>query len=145
VDLAIGILSWPRFERVTDRYGTVMIGESLDGVKDTARPHCKTFTVPAGEHGALCAEVLESRASRHIGDIVRGFYPHQTPRGSIRLLGRGRLFTETTEDGSQTVGVQPDDGRESDWMNPRVLYDLHEHTVRLFFLPSPSSTEGTET
>jgi hypothetical protein len=34
-----------------------------------------------------------------------------------------------------SIGVQPQDGREMDWMDPHALYRAHDQTVELSFEP----------
>lgn len=64
--LGTGVLTWDRYERMTDRYGTVKLAES------TAFQHFITFDeAPLGQHGTLVAVVLDTRRSAHIGDFAR--------------------------------------------------------------------------
>jgi hypothetical protein len=48
------------------------------------------------------------------------------------VLGEGTLFFD--EDG---VGLSPDDGRDTLWLNMHALYRVHNQTVTLFFEESP--------
>ncbi len=81
------------------------------------------------------AHIIETRQSQHIGDIFRGIGPSTPTAGDAITLGAGTLFTEM-DDGVPRIGVTPDDGRETDWMDPRALYRCHSQTVRLEFRPA---------
>ncbi len=120
--LGSGILTWDPCEPVTDRYGSVYLMD-----EDTSLT-CQLETGPAGRCGSLVAQVLVARTSRHIGDLYHGVYP-STPRVGERItLGTGRLFFE-----NDRVGLQPDDNRESLWLDIEALYRVHEQTVELCF------------
>lgn len=125
-----GWLSWPRVERVCDRYGTVMV---LAADKATPAPLVHDISGV----GTLTATVVAHGLSEHIGDIFRGFAPPRGSEvvpdlGSHHILGAGSLFYEQA-DGAETVGVAPADGRETDWLDPATLYLLHEQEVILTF------------
>ena len=138
-----GVLNWQRMERVSDRYGAVHLddhsGEYL-GVEDIPAGPIKAAFVPVtrqrvGKTGKLIATVLEARKSGHIGDLFRGISPRVPKVGQKIELGHGALFYEQNRyDPKLTeVGLCPPDGRRSDWLNPRALYDCHDQTVELRF------------
>ncbi|MFH0892455.1 MAG: hypothetical protein V1867_06785 [Candidatus Falkowbacteria bacterium] len=122
--LGTGILNWDRGERVSDRYGTVKLFAFL-GQEDT----CAFNTELQGQNGQLVAKVLKTRHSDHIGDLFRGVFPETPEVGEEIVLGRGELFFER-----DAVGLRPDDGRESLWLDIRKLYRAHLQTVELFFI-----------
>lgn len=128
VDLGHGELSWPRFERQTDRYGTVLLRTGPDG-----EDYVPFDSAPVGARGQLVAVVLETRRPVHCGDLARGLMPSIPAVGEVITLGSGTLFTETNPDTGlpSSVGLTPDDGREEDWLDPRSLYRCHSQTVRL--------------
>ncbi len=144
VELGTGMLNWNRYERVGDRYGAVSLfadraGEPnledyISGYPDATTDFAEA---PSGTRGQLRAEVLVNRRSGHIGDLFRGLRPPDVPPapGTILTLGTGTLFVEH-DDGVAAVGLRPDDGRPTDWLDPVVLYQLHEQTVRLIFIPA---------
>lgn len=147
VALGMGMLNWSRYERIGDRYGAVSLyddraGEpDIEDYLDGKYPEALAIERAAvGQHGSLRAEVVANRSSGHIGDLFRGLRPPDIPPapGTVLTLGTGTLFVEKEEWGA-TVGLRPDDGRKTDWLDPDVLYRLHEQTVRLFFAPTPSA------
>ena len=125
--LGQGVLNWSRYERIGDRYGAVHLSTTLD-----SEEYATWEDAPAGTRGTLIARILQTRQSRHIGDIFRGISPSTPEVGEEIALGTGTLFTEM-DDGVPRIGVMPDDGRETDWMDPRALYRCHSQTVRLEF------------
>jgi hypothetical protein len=134
--IGYGILGWLGSERRSDRYGTVSLfdGDSNDK-KLIAKPiiHLEEIKKLVGKKGKLEVEVLHTRQSTHIGDLFRGFSPSTPKKGQRLTLGEGKLFTELVE-GINTVGLRPDDGRDSDWLQPEQLYKAHEQTVNLYFV-----------
>jgi hypothetical protein len=119
--IGTGILNWPRFERISDRYGSINLNEPGDVTIELSS---------VTGYGQLVAEVKEIRQSRHVGDFCRELSPTTPTLGEILILGEGRVFF----DDYNTVGLKPADGRNSDWLNPKVLYRLHEQTVDLYFV-----------
>lgn len=124
-----GWLTWPRVERVGDRYGCVMLMEH-DG-----QTPASIDTGLAGQRGRLVAKVTARGLSAHIGDLFRGIAPPRSlpevpPVGSEHELGQGTVFYESTE-GIRCIGLQPDVERDADWLNPHMLYLLHEQCVEL--------------
>ncbi len=135
-ELGIGVLTWGRGERVSDRYGAVFLmpeGQNSLNSGDPFVPLARPSTITTTDgRGRLIAEVLETRQSTHIGDFFRGLRPTTPKVGDRFTLGEGTLFFATEEWGDQ-VGLTPFDDRESDWLDPTVLYQVHEQTVRLLF------------
>lgn len=136
--LGTGILNWSRSERVTDRYGTVHLTQeamvdpmngNLGYVPMDTRPYVH-------KHGNLVAIVKQNRHTPHCGDLFRGIYPPDPPVaiGTQLTLGSGTLFEEINDDGGFCVGLKPDKKRDSDWLDPEVLYQLHNQTVELYFV-----------
>jgi hypothetical protein len=127
IKLGEGVLNWHRFERQTDRYGSV----HLDGHTDES---VSMAAAPVGTRGDLVATILKTRHSGHIGDLFRGIGPSTPTVGEEITLGTGTLFVETS-DSLDSIGVKPDDDREYDWLNPEALYRCHNQTVRLELRP----------
>jgi len=132
IELGQGRLWWPRFERQSDRYGTVFLLTGPD-----AEDYVSFENAPVGRPGQLVAVVVETRRSGHCGDIARALAPTTPTVGEEITLGAGTLFTDTDTDtdadlGVPTaVGLAPADHRDTDWLDPRALYRCHNQTVRL--------------
>lgn len=90
--------------------------------------------VKAGKGGRLIAVVQETRQSRHVGDIFYGVFPKTPQMGQQITLGEGALFFE-----DDSVGLQPDDGRDAQWLNMRALYDALDQTITLYFDEFPTN------
>jgi hypothetical protein len=134
--LGEGVLNWSRYERIGDRYGAIHLSDSPD-----SEAYATWDDAPAGTLGTLVAHILQTRQSRHIGDFFRGIGPSVPEPGEEITLGRGTLFTQV-DGGVPVIGVEPEDGRETDWMDPRALYRCHEQTVRLEFRPDAEPAQA---
>jgi hypothetical protein len=131
--LGIGVLSWSRDERVTDRYGFVTLYATVDADKTVLSAiACRRVD---RQRGRLVAQVVISRTSRHIGDIGRGIRPTRPEVGEIIPLIDVDGELTTINDPLFSVGIIPDDRRPFDWFKPDALYRLHEQTVHLYFVP----------
>ena len=136
VILGSGILGSTPFERHTDRYGTVhlTILDSVPGETPPARTVLVPGTTsrivawdhaPLGVAGTLVAHII---ATTHNRDIWG-----QLPKPGERIvLGSGTLFTESYA-GAPVIGVNPADGRETDWMNCDAIGRCRDQLVRLAF------------
>lgn len=137
IALGVGVLTWNRSERVSDRYGAVyLIEDGQNSFSDGPSPSLvrgEGVKRCAGLKGRLVAHVMQTRDSTHIGDLFRGLSPRTPEVGADIQLGDGEFFAEPLEDGGLAIGVKPADGRKSDWLDPRALYDAHEQTVELSF------------
>lgn len=131
IELGTGTLNWHAGERRSDRYGYVHLNDHIDG---EPQPLKGIGTTP--RHGQLVALVRATRPSRHIGDLIRGIYPLTPMIGVAIVLGIGTLHY--AGDGL-SVGLLPDDGRDHDWLNPHALYQAHEQTVTLLFVPDTTT------
>jgi hypothetical protein len=63
-----------------------------------------------------------------IGDLFHEVCPSKPEPGERVVLGEGTLFFS-----DEGVGLMPDDGRKTLWLDIRALYRLHNQTVTLFF------------
>jgi len=152
--VARGIFQWDGAERRTDRYGTFVIvahdedtAFDRDGVKhvfsdweaDEKDAFLDTAKVAryVGKRTRITARVINTRQSRHIGDLFRGIKPSMPDIGEEIDLGAGEFFTEPSTwpaggcCGEIFIGLRPDDGRADDWFDPRKLYRLHTQTVEI--------------
>lgn len=139
--LGQGELSWRGSERRSDRYGTVGLFTQTDRTfmgNESYGDELKYVLVQKFEEqtGTLVAEVVETRQSLHIGDIFRGIFPSVPEVGERITLGTGEFFVER-EDARVYVGLKPEDGRDSDWLDPKALYRCHQQTVQLWFEVRP--------
>jgi hypothetical protein len=123
-EIGTGVLDWDRKERISDRYGSVML---LDRPQSYQKPLGLCLS-NEGKHGRLLAMVREIRESAHIGDLFHGVYPSKPDVGDIILLGEGTLFFS-----ADRVGLLPDDNRSSLRLDIYGLYRVHNQTVTLFF------------
>ena len=132
---AVGILSWPAVERRSDRYG--MIGLSSANYHGTA-----TSSVELNLHELakwtgfkvhIIARVIEARESGHVGDLFRQIFPSIPKVGEVVDLGSGFLIVGGQQEDMRVFGLRPEDGRKTDWFDPKKLYRLHDQTVELEF------------
>jgi hypothetical protein len=126
--IGTGVLSWNKYERVFDRYGTLKLFTDVNE-EDTV-DLCREL---AGKNGHLMARVKITRDSYHIGDLSHGVFPVTPNVNDVILLGTGTLFFEIDEDGGENVGVIPLNSNSNQWMNIYSLYRVHYQTVTLFF------------
>jgi hypothetical protein len=134
---ARGILSWPARERRSDRYGTIgLYKQNYDETVSTAVDlNIDELVAYTDTKVRIVATILEARQSGHIGDLFRAIFPSMPTAGQSFDLGAGTLFI-TFEDGEEPVfGLRPDDGRATDWFDPKTLYQLHDQTVELSITP----------
>lgn len=135
IEIGRGVFNWPRGERITDRYGALLLASDWESYEADHTTYVKFDEAIAGQHGTLHVEILEARQSPHIGDLARGIFP-QTPEVGERIeLGAGTLFFDDCDD-DRAVGVRPDDGRDTDWLDPVKLYRAIHQTVALYFTHS---------
>jgi len=136
--IAHGLLSWPRKERISDRYGVVAFWpDDVEGklVHKDSKVFLDEILRLKGKKGSLVAIVLEARKSKHIGDMFRGLSPSTPDVGEEILLGKGTLYHEApdSENGeAHCVGLSQK--RDHDWLNPKSLYRVHEQIVDLYFI-----------
>ena len=122
-ELGTGVLNWDGAERRSDRYGKVFLLSSPD-----SEERVRLVQVKSGTRGRLVAIVKETRQSRHVGDLFHGVFPETPNMGQKITLGEGTVFFE-----DDSVGLRPDDGRDTEWLEMRALYNAHEQTVTLCF------------
>lgn len=128
-ELGTGVLMWDAEERRSDRYGSVVLYSSPD-----CDERIKLVQIKEGVRGRLIAIVKETRKSHHIGDLFHGVFPKIPKTGQEITLGEGTLFFGNDD----TVGLQPDDGRDTLWLDIRALYEAHAQTVTLCFEELPT-------
>jgi hypothetical protein len=135
--LGVGTLTWDGSERRSDRYGMItLFDENSYGGKIGPKVKFNEDNIRGnvGKEGELIFEVTETRDSTHIGDLFRGFSPTTPEIGQSIKLGEGRLVRGRTSWCGITLGLEPSDGRDNDWLNPEALYNAHEQTEKLYFI-----------
>jgi len=134
--IGYGIFSWSVDERRTNRYGSFhLANESFSGNDHvTVELNRKALDQFLRKRVRLVCEVVESRASGHIGDMFLGVKPSQPPVGEKVEVGVGLLDIELCE-WEKTITeilLRPGDARNELWIDPRKLYRLHDQTVGLY-------------
>jgi hypothetical protein len=144
--IATGIFMWDGEERKTNRYGvvypaptnfdgTVHVNPSFDAVRFY------------NKRVRLTVKVLETRTSGHAGDAFLDIKPSTPDAGEVVDLGVGTLRSAVNYDGNPALMLEPGDGREELWIDPRKFYRLHDQTVEFYveetaddFTPAPQLT-----
>jgi chorismate mutase len=137
--LGTGVLTWDKCERVGDRYGVIYlnVANSFGQEIDSSEFNSTLAKELAGRQarGKFVAEVKQARNSTHIGDLFHGVFPETPEVGeAITLSEVGTFVLEKNCVDDDAVGIEPDDGRATLWMNINALYRAHEQTVELVFI-----------
>lgn len=145
--LGTGMVTWDRGERIDDRYGFIYFYEENsqgESVGSAEMDIVKAKELADREiRGKLVAEVRETRESTHVGDWFHNVYPTTPEVGEVIELSEVGTFVVTRNYyGDLAVGIRPDDGRDTLWMNIRALYRVHEQTVELFLVEEQPKCEG---
>lgn len=77
-----------------------------------------------------------ARRSGHAGDAFLDIKPSKPAKGEQIEVGVGRLHLGRNYLGNRSIVLQPEDGRPELWLDPRVLYRLHDQTIDLFIEPT---------
>ncbi len=119
-----GVFTWPRYERITGRYG-------LMGVTDLiGSPIGLPGLQPPGSLGRLEVEIVDTRPSP--------FQSPPIPKAGDRFeFGPGYFFTGCS-DGITWFGLQPVEPREENWLDPKKLNQCHGQVVRVYWLAARS-------
>lgn len=142
--IAKGEFGWDKSERVSNRYGAVMVTDHNETSKIINKDKIEDNI---GNKGKLKATVIKGKKSGHIGDIVCGLYQNTIPEeGETYDLGSGELFIEencSTAEESQymdPIGIKPEDYQNKNhWLDSEVLYDINDCIVKLEFIPEEES------
>lgn len=131
-----GIFTWASEERRSDRYGFITVmrecfnenSTSMASITDMA-----SLALLTNKRACITVKVIETRESGHIGDIFRGIFPSTPDVGQEFSLGVGKLLVKPADWSpiGIEIGLYPDDGREDDWLDPNILYQLHDQTVEI--------------
>jgi hypothetical protein len=146
VVLGEGILGWPRYERASGRFGTVLL---TDDPKPAAPWKWKGFpAAPAGRWGMLTAEVIEVLQLRWPDDDPDAGPQPPCAAGDVITLGTGYLFRSRVN-GGPVIGLRPDASLAEDdyghegWMDGEALYQVEDQRVRLVFTPVSDDSQRT--
>lgn len=136
--LAHGVFGWDRQERTSLRYGRINIADRGFVTGCVAEPSVDAAVLRelSGIRVRLVARVVETRTSTHVGDRGLNIYPSTPDVGEEVVLGVGVLDSERNADGETAFLLRPGDGRRHFWVDPRLLYRLHNQTVDLFVEPT---------
>ena len=136
-----GIFTWCSSERRSGRYGTFFLTPSdfQETVRRAVHLDVEALRALEGRRVRIALRVLESRPSGHAGDQFLQVFPGAPPPvGAVIELFVGRLLLvdhgeHSLRDHPTRVGIGavPGDGRAKLWLDPRVLYVLHDQTVEL--------------
>lgn len=139
--LGSGIFTWCSSERRSGRYGTFFLAPSdfEESVRRDVHLDVDALRALEGRNVRIAFRILESRPSGHAGDQFLRVFPGAPPAaGSVIELAVGRLLlTDHRHHAVQHhptqvgIGSVPSDGRTELWLDPRVLYVLHDQTVEL--------------
>ena len=134
LEMGVGKFSWSGAERRVDRYGSCGLWDDDAGV-------WLPLLIPEpGVRGWIEVEVLETRKSSHIGDLFHGFFPVTPEVGEVfRLSAEAGTVVDAPMDVGfsyerRSIALAPDDGRDTFWLDPAMLYRAHDQTVRLVFV-----------
>jgi hypothetical protein len=130
-----GIVGWSSTERRSNRYGSINLGsEGYSGNGTTTNGmNVDRLLTMRGKRVKVMCKVIEARDSAHIGDHFLNIMPTTPDVGEDIVVGVGVLDLELSFDGvSYDLVLRPNDGREELWIDPRVLYRLHDQTVDLY-------------
>lgn len=130
-----GVFNWSRDERVSNRYGVFYLISTpmYMAACTTAFMDANAMQPFLGKRVRIVCKVLETRDSPHVGDLALGISPFTPNVGEEITLGVGNLIRKDyPEDPFMGIGLQPEDCREQLWIDPRILYRLHDQTVDLY-------------
>lgn len=141
-----GIFSWCASERQSGRYGAFYLACSDFRATVHRDVHLDLPALHAleGIHVRITVQVTESRPSGHGGDLFLQVFPGDPPAvGTTVKLAVGRLvlldhtgFSRDDHPTQTGIGIAPSDGRRQLWLNPSLLYRLHDQTVELTIRPT---------
>lgn len=135
VKIGHGIFTWSREERVSNRYGAFFLDKVSYTGEGTCTPHLDYVAMNKLANGMrrtrIVCEVVESRKSGHCGDHFLKVYPTQPAVGERVEIGVGDFSYSFVED-EYNIALVPEDGRAELWLDPRLLYRLHDQTVNVW-------------
>jgi hypothetical protein len=137
--IGIGIFTWNKKERVSNRYGSFFLSfESYEGEK--TKLDLDSFGILnldlikdlTNKKVKVTCKVVETRKSSHIGDLFLKIFP-TTPELNELVEFDGILNSEIDQDmDSLCFILKPEDNRKELWIDPKKLYRLHDQTVEVY-------------
>lgn len=133
--ICIGIFGWNAPERRTQRYGAFFV-DSVNFAQTVKFKTCNQKLDIVDEllskRVKLTARVLEPRDSDHIGDMFLDIKPSTPEVNQEFNLGVGVLNSSFDTEDNFIYELHPGDDRKQFWLDPRVLYQLHDQTVEVY-------------
>ena len=131
--LGSGIFCWMAQERRSGRYGSFFLcDENYEGdVHHDVVVDTKAVGALDGKRVRLTAKVIQSRQSGHVGDNFLKIKPVRPQDSELIEIGVGLFWIDTTPKGDTQMGLKPSDDRKDLWIDPRILYRLHDQTVEI--------------
>lgn len=126
--LGWGILGWPKSEKLTGRYGIILLSEPT-GSGQPAR--LENTSKIKGIAGKVIAEVIETRKTTYLGDLHKGLFPKTPEIGEEIELGRGFLEANTK---TAIISLHPTESRRKQLFDPEALHKAYDQTVILYFI-----------
>jgi hypothetical protein len=129
--IGYGIFMWMSDERVSGRYGSFFLAPSTFDEKVNVQAEMELHGPFVGKRVKITVKVIESRQSGHAGDHFLHIKPSMPNVGEEITLGIGVLSTINRYFQLEYV-LEPETSREINYIDPRVLYRLHDQTVEVF-------------
>jgi hypothetical protein len=135
-----GIFMWTAQERRSNRYGAFYLATQTYDETVTVRADLHDdLKALVGKRVKVSCRVLANRVSGHVGDLFLNIFPTTPEVGETVELGVATLALEPTDDGETQIVMIPDDDRDELWIDPRLLFRLHDQTVGLYVLETEES------
>lgn len=126
--IAKGIFSWDGAERRSQRYGAFTV-DCTDFNNDV---ETEAFRNKYEGRCWVYCRVVETRKSGHLGDQFLKISPSTPKVGEIIELGVGNLKSVRNDFIDIMYELHPEDSRKHFWIDPRILYRLHDQTVEIY-------------
>jgi hypothetical protein len=131
--VGFGIFTWEGFERRSNRYGSFTLCSKDYNETTTVEPFLNDLSGFQGKRVRIVAKIITARESGHLGDKILGIYPSMPEIGEEIEIGVG-IFNckESTWNNFNEIFLLPNDGRNKFWIDPHILYQLHDQTVEIY-------------
>jgi hypothetical protein len=133
--IGTGIFTWDSLERRSRRYGYFVLNRQNYDCNESAPAIVNQawLNEHEGQRVRLMATVVAARPSGHAGDAFLGLLPAQPKEGEKLLIGVGILRgTYCSWSDMPQIGLEPtEEPRAELWLDPRILYRLHDQTIVL--------------